>query len=162
MDQAVTVIDVNDANAPIPALPAGDVPVQYTEPPVHDMAPVQVIDALPQAQEVLQPVQSGTLPLIAGYLNIGIGLVVLAVLGMYLAGFGIWVTHLHVSGRSEGIHWMQNAVITLFWLIVVLALIRFVQYHTATALVILSFAIVGLLVWFAIQIAKSGGDEDEH
>lgn len=127
-----------------------------------EMAPVQIVEPPVGAQQVLQPVQSGTLPLIAGYLNIGIGIVVLAILGMYVAGFGIWVTHLHVSGRSEGIHWMQNAVITLFWLIVVLALIRFIQYHTQTALVILSFVVVGLLVWFAIQIAKSGGDEDEH
>lgn len=164
MDQDVTVVSApQDGNVPIPSGPSQVQPPQEAVTIIDQPIPaVQVVEQ--QSVPVAPPpaVEQGTLPVIAGYLNIGVGLVVLAIFGMYFAGFGIWITHLKVTGRDEGIHWMERAVITLFWLIVVLALVRFAQYHTQAALMVLGFIAVAVLAWLAVKVMQASGGEDEH
>jgi hypothetical protein len=125
---------------------------------------VQVID-LTTAPAASSPIVApdGSLAMIAGYLNVGVGLVVLAALGMYVAGFGTWITHLKVSGRDVGIEWMESAVRTLFYLIIVLGLVRFAQYHTQALLGVIAIAILLFGGWAVIGVIQaSGGGEDEH
>lgn len=106
---------------------------------------------------------TGSLALFTSYANIGIGFVVLVILGMYFAGFGIWVTHLHVTHRDEGIEWMERAVTTLFWLLVLLGIIRFIQFYPQIAMQILAVTIVLLGGWFVIKAVQATGAEgDEH
>lgn len=147
--------------------------VQSTVQPV--VQPI-VIDSQPEAAPAAIIVQSpagapdsgavapdGSLALIAGYLNVGVGLVLLAALGMYITGFGIWITHLKVSGRDGGIEWMESAVRTLFYLIILMGIVRFAQYHTKAVLSILAIAIILLGGWAVISaVQASGGGEDEH
>lgn len=133
---------------------------QPSAPAVTVPAPVyETIVEVPAAP----PAPSGSLALFTGYANIGIGLVVLVILGMYLAGFGIWVTHLHVTHRDEGIEWMERAVTTVFWLLVLLGIIRFVQFYPEITMQILAIAIVLLGGWFVIKAVKATSEgEDEH
>ncbi len=140
------------------ALPSG-IPT-----PVAQESQVQVIDltGAPGTPQTEAPADS-TLSVVAGYLNVGVGLVVLAALGMYVAGFGIWITHLKVTGRDEGIEWMESAVRTLFYLIIVLGIVRFAQYHTQALMGIIAIAVVIFGGWALIGIIQaSGGEEDEH
>jgi hypothetical protein len=131
---------------------------------------VQVIDltGAPASQAVVAPsdgviAPDSTLAVVAGYLNVGVGLIVLAALGMYVAGFGTWITHLKVTGRDQGIEWMESAVRTLFYLIIVLGLVRFAQYHTQAFMGVIAVAVVIFGGWAVIGIIKaSGGEEDEH
>lgn len=106
---------------------------------------------------------TGTLALVAGYLNIGVGIVLVVLLGMYVAGFMLWLTHLGLPHRDEGIKWMERAVSTLFWLVVVLAAVRFAQFYPQVVILLVALAVIGLGVWAAVSIARSSGEgEDEH
>lgn len=142
--------------------------VQAVEPvqtPAQPAEAVQVIDltGAPGTPQAISTPSDSTLSLVAGYLNVGVGLVVLAALGMYVAGFGIWITHLKVSGRDEGIEWMESAVRTLFYLIIVLGIVRFAQYHTQALLGIIAIAVVIFGGWALVSVIQaSGGEEDEH
>lgn len=106
---------------------------------------------------------TGTLALVAGYLNIGVGLVLVALIGMFIGGFMLWLTHLGLPHRDEGIKWMERAVSTLFWLVVVLAGVRFAQYYPQIVVLLVALAVIGLGVWAAVSIARTSGEgEDEH
>jgi hypothetical protein len=144
--------------------------------------PTQVqTNPVPAIQEVVEPVQevfvqetsvpavpppaepSGSLALFTGYANIGVGFIVLAVLGMYIAGLGIWAAHIKVTGRDEGIEWMERAVSTLFWLLVILGILRFVQYNPQLAMQIVAVVVVAIGGWLAIQAVRASGEgDDEH
>lgn len=163
-EQPIPAAPVTDLGAPIPASPEGGADGVPIVPAGQDTQiqpiPVTQTQAVTQAPPA---VESGTLPLIAGYLNIGVGLVVLAMFGMYFAGFGIWITHLKVTGRDEGIAWMERAVQTAFWLVVLLGIVRFVQYNTQAALAILSIIVLLVIAWLAFKVIQaSGAEDDEH
>lgn len=113
-------------------------------------------------QPAQKPAPSGTLAQVTGYLNIGVGLLLLVILGVYALGFSIWVTHLHVAHRDEGIHWMEQAAIALFWLVVLLVVLRFVQHNTTFALQVLAAVIVLLGGWFVISAVQASGGDNEH
>lgn len=149
------------ANAPMAAQPTVEPIILDSQP---QAAPTAIIVQEPTGVPNSGAVASdGSLALIAGYLNVGVGLVLLAALGMYITGFGIWITHLKVSGRDEGIEWMESAVRTLFYLIILMGLVRFAQYHTKLVLSILAIAVVLLGGWAVISaIQASGEGDDEH
>lgn len=106
---------------------------------------------------------TGTLALVAGYLNIGVGIVLVVMLGMYLGGFMLWLTHLGLPHRDEGIALMERAVSILFWLIVVLAALRFAQFYPQVVVFAIAVVIIGLGVWAAVSIARaSGAGDGEH
>jgi hypothetical protein len=101
--------------------------------------------------------------LFTGYANIGVGFIVLAVLGMYIAGLGIWAAHIKVTGRDEGVEWMERAVSTLFWLLVILGIMRFVQYNPQLAMQIVAIVVVAIGGWLAIKAVQASGEgDDEH
>lgn len=128
------------------------------------------LQAAQGAPEVLQglPAQAGndalSLAQVAGYLNILAGLMLLAALGMFLGGLGQWWAHLGLPARDEGIQWMRRGVTTLFVLVVLLGIVRFIQFHAQFALGALALGILLLGGWAVISIAKatSAGEEDDH
>ena len=130
---------------------------------VQEAVPAPVYEAVAETIVPVAPVPTGSLALFTGYANIGIGFVVLVILGMYFAGFGIWVTHLHVTHRDEGVEWMERAVTTLFWLLVLLGIMRFIQFYPRIAMQILAVAIVLIGGWFVIKAVQATSEgEDEH
>lgn len=164
-DQPIPAVPSHEMGAPIPAgtemaaptpvAPIDGIPVDTA------LVPVRIAQQLPTTPP--PATEPGTLPLIAGYLNIGVGLVVLAMFGMYIAGFGIWITHLKVTGRDEGIAWMERAVQTAFWLAVLLGAVRFVQHNTQAAIAILSVVVLIVVAWMAFKVIQaSGAEDDEH
>lgn len=163
MDTPIPSASATEEHAPIPsgappaAATSGAVPIPAGVPaavPAH-----QQLSTTSAAAEA----PSGTLAQVAGYFNVGVGLVLLAALGLYAAGFGKWVTHLGLSYRDEGIHRMETATVMLFWLLVVLGVVRFVQYHTAFTLQLLAVLVVLFGGWFVIKaVQASGGENDER
>ena len=102
-----------------------------------------------------------TLSQAAGFFNVVAGFMLVAAVLLFVGGFIGWVTRLGLTGRDEGIYYMVYGVYVLTALIVVLAIIHFVQFHTQVVLTLLAVAVIILIGWFAIQIAKSAGTEEE-
>lgn len=145
--------------APIAAHPTVPQVQEFPQPVMEEVATTAIVSVEQPAQEA---VPSGTLAQLTGYLNIGVGLVLLVILGLYAAGFGVWVTHLHVTHRDEGIHWMEQAVTSLFWLVVLLVVLRFVQHNTKLALQLLAVGVILFGGWFVISAIQASGGDDEH
>lgn len=103
-----------------------------------------------------------TVAQVAGILNIGAGALLIAALTMFLLGFGVWVTHLGLPHRDEGIAWMEHGVATLFTLVCILAIARFFQFHTQAVLQILAIAIVVFGGGVLIAALRAGGGKDEQ
>ena len=102
-----------------------------------------------------------TLSEAVGFLNVVAGLMLVLAILLFVGGFVGWVTRLGLTGRDEGIYYMVYGAYILAALIVVLAVIHFVQFHTQLVLTLLGVAIVILIGWFAIQVAASSGEEEE-
>jgi hypothetical protein len=92
---------------------------------------------------------------IAGLFYLIVGLTVTVSVLLMLAGIALWLSRLGTfpTYRDEAIVIMEWAVATLFTLIIVLAVVEFIQTHTATMLYILSIGIILLVLWF---VASSG------
>lgn len=104
-----------------------------------------------------------TIGQVAGVLNIGAGVLLVAALLVFLSGFGVWVTHLGLPHRDEGLIAMEQGVGLLFILVCILAVVRFAQFHTQAVLQILAIALIlfgGGMVIAALR--ASGGGDDEH
>ena len=102
-----------------------------------------------------------TLAQAVGFLNVLAGLILVAAILFFVGGFIGWITRLGLTGRDDGIYYMRWGVYLLFVLVVGLALIHFVQFHTQLVLTILGVALVAVIAWVIIQIAASSGAEEE-
>lgn len=100
-----------------------------------------------------------------GLFNIFVGLMLVAAFMAYGTGFVMWVTRLGSwpSPRDEAIHIMLWAPSILFTLVVLLAIVQFLQAHPTAAMYIVA-AIVMALVLAAIifLVLNSGGKEEEE
>ena len=104
---------------------------------------------------------SATLAQAVGFLNILVGLMLVAAILFFVGGFMGWITRLGLTGRDQGLKFMSWGVSILFVLVVGLALIRFVQFHTQLVLTLLAVALVALAAYVAIQVAKSSGETED-
>jgi hypothetical protein len=102
-----------------------------------------------------------TLAQVVGFLNVMAGLILVAAILFFVGGFIGWITRLGLTGRDDGIYYMRWSVYLLFVLVVGLALINFVQFHTQLVLAILGVVIVLVLAWVILQIAASSGGDEE-
>jgi hypothetical protein len=105
---------------------------------------------------------------VAGLFYLIVGLAVTMACLLMLGGIALWLSRLGTfpTYRDRAIEIMEWSVATLFTLIVVLAVVEFVQTHTSTMLYILSLAIIALVIWFLVASGIfSGGakkeDDDE-
>src|SRR3989338_1706951 len=71
---------------------------------------------------------------------------------VYFARLGTWPSH-----RDQAIKILAWAVVMLFVLVVLLAIVQWFERHTKTALFILAFAIVVVVLGFIIRAAATGG-----
>lgn len=107
-----------------------------------------------------------TLAQFVGLFNIFVGLLLTLAFLLMGAASVMWAVRLGTSPtyRDDAIMLMQWAVAILFVLIVLLLLVQFIQQHTATAVYIAGFFIIGLVAWAVIwayrESAKGAGDEE--
>lgn len=103
-----------------------------------------------------------TLPQFLGLFNIIAGLMLTLSILLLGAGIIMWFARLGTTStyRGEAIDVMMWAVGILFTLILMLLLVRFIQDHTANAMYILGFIIIGSLVYFGITTNDGGADKD--
>ena len=104
---------------------------------------------------------SASLAQAVGFLNILVGFMLVAAILFFVGGFMGWITRLGLTGRDQGLKFMSWGVSILFVLVVGLALIRFVQFHTQLVLTLLALALVALAAYVAIQVAKSSGEAED-
>ncbi len=94
--------------------------------------------------------------------NIFVGLMVVAAFLAYVSGLIIYLVNTGLIGRSRGIDGMQWGVVILFVLAVLLAIVRFVQQHTALATAIASTLIALFIIFAVIYVFAQGGEEKEE
>lgn len=98
------------------------------------------------------------------YLVVGLTLV-MAILFMAAGGI-LWAFRLGTDEnyRDEAIRYMEWGVATLFTLILVLAVVEFIQTHTQTTLYIIGLIIIILVIWLVITsgLFEGGGKEDDE
>ena len=107
------------------------------------------------------PAAALSLSQVVGLFHIVVGLLLTFTLGIFAAGVGIYFARLNTwpSYRDMSIKVMIWGVTMLFILILFVALVQFIQRHTAIALSIIGvIAILGVLLLIAtVMKPKSGG-----
>jgi hypothetical protein len=106
--------------------------------------------------------QSGdwTLSAFFGIFNIVVGLMIVAAFVLFFGGFSAWLSRLGLESRLDGIKAMYYGTTILFVLIVLLAVVKFVQTHTELVLALLGVVVVALVAWAAVQINRAPAEED--
>ncbi|HVU75356.1 MAG TPA: hypothetical protein VHD38_00755 [Candidatus Paceibacterota bacterium] len=101
---------------------------------------------------------------IAGILNIFVGLMLVAAFLLYFGALIGWAIRLGVypSYRDEMIHLMMWANAVLFVLVVLLAIVHFLQSYLAVASFLFGILIFFGVIWLIVQVATAQGAEDEH
>jgi len=94
-----------------------------------------------------------------GVFNVFVGLMLTAALLIYGVGFVVWLVRLGTwpTYRTEGIKIMEWAVVVLFVLVVLLAIVQFLQYHPRQAGIVGSFIVAILIVWMIVYLATHSG-----
>lgn len=103
---------------------------------------------------------------IVGLFNIFVGLMVVAAFLLYGGGLIMWMTRLGSwpSPRDEAIRIMMWAPVILFTLIVLLAIVQFLQGHPQVGTYIVStlllLIVIGIILYIALN-AREGKKEEE-
>lgn len=98
---------------------------------------------------------------VIGLFNIFVGLMLIAAFLFFGSGFVIYIVRLGTVHREEGIRVMERGVITLFVLVVLVALVHFFQSHPVYATVLVSVIIAIAVVGTGIILVatQSGGEK---
>lgn len=105
---------------------------------------------------------------IVGLFNIFVGLMLVAALLAYGGGFIVWVTRLGSwpSPRDTAIEIISWAPRTLFVLIVLLAIVQYLQRHPQAGAYILATIVIlvvaGVILYLVFTAAKGEKKEEEH
>ncbi|OGG73940.1 hypothetical protein A3A40_01275 [Candidatus Kaiserbacteria bacterium RIFCSPLOWO2_01_FULL_54_20] len=97
-----------------------------------------------------------TLVQVVGLFYVAVGILVSFTLGIFVVGIGIWIARFNTwpSHRETAIRILEWAVSMLFVLILLVALVYFIQRHSVIALSILGFiAVVAMLILIAVVAA---------
>ena len=98
-----------------------------------------------------------TLPQVVGFLHIGVGLILTGVVLLFVTGFSVYVARFNTwpTHRDAAIRVLEWAVVMLFVLVVVLAIVNAVQHHGDIALPILAFLIIVVVGFFIVRYVAS-------
>jgi hypothetical protein len=120
-------------------------------------APAALLPGIVSAQALSQ---------VAGIFNMFVGLMLVAAFLLYFGALAGWVARLgaYPSYRDEMIHLMMWAVAILFVLVLLLALIHFVQVYQAAAAFVFGIILFLIIVWIIMTAVTAAPkkDEDEH
>jgi len=99
-------------------------------------------------------------PHVIGLFNIFVGLMLTAAFLFFGTGFIVYIVRLGTVHREQGIRIMEKGIITLFVLVVLVALVRFFQSHPVYATLLLSGLVTVAIVFIVIfTAATQGGGE---
>ena len=103
---------------------------------------------------------------LTGLFNIFVGLMLTGSILLFATGLVLWFIRrgTYPTYRDEGIELMEWSVAILFVLIVLLALVQFVQMQPWIASFVVGLIVLILIIWYALYVATSGmgDDEKEH
>lgn len=119
-------------------------------------APALLLLFAPQAASALVIEQ------VAGTFNILVGLMLVASLLTFGGGFMMYIARLGTEHRVDGIRYMEWGVNILFVLIVLLAIVKFIQGNAGLASFLVGIAIVGGFAWLVASTVQQGGEEHEE
>jgi hypothetical protein len=97
-----------------------------------------------------------------GFFNIFAGLMLVAGLLLFFGGFISYLTRLGLEGRVQGLRYMYWGETVLFVLILMLAVIHYLQFHPTIIFLIIGAIIVVFGSWAILQATASAGEEEEH
>ncbi|MFA7309465.1 MAG: hypothetical protein WC050_01035 [Candidatus Paceibacterota bacterium] len=104
------------------------------------------------------------LPRVAGFFNIFVGLMLVAAFLCMGTGMLLWVVRLstYPTYRDEGILLMMWGVAILFVLLVLLAIVQFIQFHAAAASFVFGIIILIAVAWFVIAVLMAKEEKKEE
>ena len=100
-----------------------------------------------------------------GLLNILAGLMLVCALLFYFGGLVAYLTRLGLDGRTQGLGYMNWGVGVLFVLVILLGIIRFIQFHQGAVLTLVAVLVVLFGAWAvvkSVQESKSAEKEEEE
>lgn len=89
-----------------------------------------------------------------GVLNIIAGLMLVAAFLFFFGGLIAYLTRLGLEGRVQGLGYMHWGVTILFVLIIVLGIVRFVQFHPEVVYFLAAIVIVVFVAWAVVKSAQ--------
>ena len=121
------------------------------------IAPAVSLLALPHV------VLAQTFGQVVSLFNIFVGLMLVAALLTYGVGFVIWITRLGTwpTYRTQGVKIMEWAVVILFVLVVILAIVQFFRDHPYAATYTVSAILLALIIWAVIIMMKQPEEKEE-
>ncbi len=121
------------------------------------IAPAVSLLALPHV------VLAQTFGQVVSLFNIFVGLMLVAALLTYGVGFVIWMTRLGTwpTYRTQGVKIMEWAVVILFVLVVILAIVQFFRDHPYAATYTVSAILLALIIWAVIIMMKQPEEKEE-
>ncbi len=95
--------------------------------------------------------------------NIFVGLMLVAALLTFGVGFVMWITRLGTwpTYRTEGVKIMEWAVVILFVLVVIMAVVQFFRDHPVAATYTVSSIILALIIWAIIVMMQQPEKKEE-
>jgi cytochrome bd-type quinol oxidase subunit 2 len=107
-------------------------------------------------------VDSFTLSQAFGFFNILAGLMLVAGLVLFFGGFIAYLTRLGLESRTQGLRYMYWGETVLFVLILMLAVVHYLQFHPTIVFILIGALIVLFGSWAILQAVANSGDEEEH
>lgn len=105
---------------------------------------------------IVAPSSAGalTLPQTIGFFHIAVGVILTGIVLLFVTGFGVYVARFNTwpTHRDAAIRVLEWAVVMLFVLVVVLAVVNAIQHHGDIALPIIAFLILLLVAFFGIRV----------
>ncbi len=101
---------------------------------------------------------------IFGLFNIFVGLMLVGAIIAFVAGLIVWMVRIGTIGRSEGIRIMEWGVVTLFVLVVLVAVQQYFISHPAAVTALIAIIAILFVGYIVIEVIKGsgGGGKDEH
>lgn len=98
-----------------------------------------------------------------GFFNILVGLMLVAALLFFFGGFIAYLSRLGLENRVQGLRYMYYGITILFVLVILLAIVHYLQFHPAVVFGIVAVLIVIFGAWAIVQASqeKSADHEEE-
>lgn len=95
-----------------------------------------------------------TLPQAVGFFHVAVGLIITGIVLLFVTGFCVYVARFNTwpTHRDAAIRVLEWAVVMLFVLVVVLAIVNAIQHHGNIVLPILAFLILIVVAIFAFRV----------
>lgn len=97
-----------------------------------------------------------------GLINIVIGLMLVAAFLLYFSGLMAFITRLGLKSRDQGLSLMNWGVVVLFVLVVLLGIMRYVQFHPEIVFFIVAILVIGFGIWAFVQSSRASAEAEKE